>query len=416
MEPQRRQAPNVFELLTENAQLREHIAQLEQALILAAPDDGEEVFYSPAGTLASHLAHGPKEALAVYYTHARRERGGKIVFSDDDLAAALGTQRRCASRFREALAALDLVECESRNAKTGKWTIRVASAAQAFDRIRLRVAAIDPQMRILFLDEQDGAHLMEATGEAPRAEGVDPPPARMGLAADERTREECRPHDAPPPASLVAEFRQARGQSRAQLSADNQARTNVRGQMRAQMSAAAGPEHGESVSPACVRACAPDTFSNTRHFQKETASESVARLAFSESVQCPRSAQDVALSALWESTAAIVGAAIDPAQQTQRAAEISRLMADLIRLGGQCPPDPGYPGDGRLTARAARNIASAVVAGWLDWEGDVLRLLDDGATKALQEKTPAPWVYLVGTYRKILIERERPVPPRGKPR
>jgi hypothetical protein len=114
--------------------------------------------------------------------------------------------------------------------------------------------------------------------------------------------------------------------------------------------------------------------------------------------------------------AELAGELLDPARQSARAAEISRLMAELVRLGGVCPPNPRYPhSDGRLRAEPARRIATAVVAGSLDWTDDVLRLLDAGTAKSLAdpERTPAAWVYLVGTVPKILSDPDRP---KRKPR
>jgi hypothetical protein len=78
-------------------------------------------------------------------------------------------------------------------------------------------------------------------------------------------------------------------------------------------------------------------------------------------------------------------------------------MRELIRLGGVTPDG------GKLVAKAARKIATATVAGWIDWQDDVIRLLDEGAAKSLRDpaRTPAPWVYLVGTMPKLFEERER---------
>lgn len=99
--------------------------------------------------------------------------------------------------------------------------------------------------------------------------------------------------------------------------------------------------------------------------------------------------------------AALAAELLDDGRQRQTAIEISRLIPVLIRMGGQAKDG------GRMSATPARKIAAAVVAGWLDWEDDVLRVYDAACAKVLRGETPAPFVYMLGTFKKIFAERER---------
>ncbi|HJT35462.1 MAG TPA: hypothetical protein VJ783_25775 [Pirellulales bacterium] len=166
------------------------------------------------------------------------------------------------------------------------------------------------------------------------------------------------------------------------------------------------------------RARAPDTNTNTRHFE-ESASVKTQKRASPKvsSVSAPETSPWRAPGecALGETAEQLAQQWTDPERQRAYRDEVERMVAELIRYGGVTPD--GCP----LMRTPARKIAMAVAAGWLDWTGDVLRLLDIGAAKTLAEppQTAAPWVYLVGTMPKLFAERERcwsPSKPKPKPR
>ena len=325
------------------------------------PQASPETLYAPL-SIRKRKDLGPATKQA-YYTLLTQAGGhaGDVATSLADLAAEYGVSRQAAVQWIEHLQRLELVEVIEHGA-SGRMLIYVYGPDEPGLR---RAAPPDPQLALPFQPAGERGSYDAEAGPSAHSD----PPLDVALSAEGATLPFG--NIAPPATSPAANVAPSESEEvlLAKLIASRRAQE-------AQRVARAGPGSDPPRGCNVTRSehCTPP-ISDIRNPQEETNKDFRSQIAKSPAPSGGAGAHDHAAS--------------ERARQEQLVNQLCEWMPGLYRC-------------------VARKVAAGVMAGWLDWDADVLRALDKSREKFAKRECPHVWVYFQGAMKLKFYDLGQP--------